>query len=92
MPTACQHRGPVKNREGNKSLSVNMPTERMDVVKEKNVVHNALLECKVNYDDDNDDNNDHDEEDEANCSLTYNDSSVVLSIKGSSGKANETLM
>lgn len=67
-----------------------MPTERMDVIKEKNVVHNALLECKVNYDDDNDDNNDHDEEDEANCSLTYNDSSVVLSIKGSSGKANET--
>lgn len=51
----------------------------MDVVKEKNVVHNALLECKVNYDDDNDDNNDHDEED---CSLTYNDSSVVLSNKG----------
>lgn len=94
MPTACQHRGPVKNREGNKSLSVNMPTERMDVVKEKNVVHNALLEQKGNYDDDNDDddddNNDHDEEDEANCSLTYNDSSVVLSIKGSSGKANET--
>lgn len=68
-----------------------MQTERMNVVKEKNVVHNTLSECKGNHDDGkDDDDDDHDEEDEANCSLKYNDSSVVLSLKGSSGKANET--